>query len=217
MKKEVMADAEARIISGDDADRILCEMPIAALDQAARDTGYKRLDEALNDRKFTAMLPLFVGDAEAVLRFRKRCVPRWMQLVHREAKGASWDVSRMHARRAMKTPLGTSSVDDIRLPKTSLHFRVQPESALASPDKEQHAPVTDVLVVEEPAPRRLWRIAVESGSAVGNTSALITSLDLPSGATLDTVLEQHAAQVATGEDWRSLLAWVVSMLLLSRT
>ncbi|GHG82517.1 hypothetical protein [Comamonas sp. JC664] len=217
VKKEVMADAESRRISGDDADRIIEQVPLIALEAAARRTDFMRLKDALRDSDFLAMLPLFVGDAESVARFHTRCVPRWMQFVFMGVKGASVDVSRMHARRAMKTPLGGSSVDGLRLPKRAMHFRVQPESALASPDTAQRAPITDVLVVEEPTPRRRWRIAVESSSAADDSGPLVTSWELPVGATLEAALEMHAAQGATDEDWRGLLAWVAGMLLLPGT
>ncbi|MFP2896573.1 hypothetical protein [Myxococcus sp. AB056] len=210
----IIKDARAGRLTSKDANNIAFQFPFLALEDAARRTGFARLQEATQDDQFIKTVLLVIGDDVGMLSLlQRRAAQYWMRLVYDATGQTSHTVSPTLAASLRGTELHGYTCEDVRLPVRALHIGVPPDVVgLELPDSDGAKwTATDLLIVEESGPR-LWRLCLEALTGEGRSAHVVT-MHLPPGMPLEKAVAQHEAKAAPGLDWRPLWTWAIGAVL----
>jgi hypothetical protein len=209
----VIKDARAGRLTSKDANDIAFQLPFLALEDAARRTGFARLQEATQDDQFIKTVLLVIGDDVEMISFlQRRAAQYWMRLVYDATGQTSHTVAPALAESLRGTELHGYTCDDVRLPVRALHLVVPPDAGLELPDNDRvRWTATDLLIVEESEPR-VWRLCLEAPTGDGRSAHVVT-MALPRRMALDAAMAQHAQKAARGADWRPLWTWALGAVL----
>ncbi len=126
----------------------------------------------------------------------------WHLLVHEQRGRQRYEISADLARRLLKETPGETPMDGLRLPVDSLLLVVPEETGLAGrlPDGVT-APVTEIYVVESPAPQgRAWFLWLCLREPSGTSAYSLVNVYLNQSATLDQTLTFTRSQGGAGQD-----------------
>ncbi|NTX67637.1 hypothetical protein HUA74_44020 [Myxococcus sp. CA051A] len=192
-----------------EAAHIVTTLPLVALEEAAARTRHQRLWDALNEPEYQNALFValsFLPHLEETLT--RGAVQYWLRL--------AWEAAGRH-RHAVPPDAGAilgstelhGITDDLRLPHRALHLSVPPTAGLELADSNGALwTATDILLVEEPTPARVWRICLEALTAEGRT-AHIVNMALPSGLALNEAVALHVGE----HRWHPLWTWTLGAVL----
>ncbi|MCP3065771.1 hypothetical protein LXT21_44095 [Myxococcus sp. K38C18041901] len=204
-------------LSNDDADAIAMGLPLVAMEESARRTGYLRLQEALNaDETWAAIEAATGADPLRLGQLQRRLPQMWMRSVWHGTGRQQLAVSLADAPRLQHLELHGYTTDDVRLPGDSraVHIPVPPAAALVVPDAHGRKWLAaHLLIVEEPAPRRMWRLCLEAGTLDPAPARHVIVMDLPARTRLDTAVQRHHEKAVRGLDWRPIWTWALGAVL----
>ncbi|MCY1003917.1 hypothetical protein OWM54_42915 [Myxococcus sp. MISCRS1] len=211
-------DVAAGRLDEANAAHIASTLPLLALEESARRTGYLRLQDALvADETWDAISATTGRDPDRVAQLRRQFPEVWMRSVWHGTGRHELAVTAGAAPRLCNIALHGYTTDQVRLPvgHRAVHIIVPPSAALEVPDGLGRTWLAaHILLVEEPAPRRRWRLCVEAGALTDAPARHVMSVDLPAGVDLDTVVRGFDATVVAGARWRAIWTWTLAAVLM---
>jgi hypothetical protein len=226
MQRALVKDVERGVLTAQEGSGAVRYALLAVVERVAERVGYTRYVDLMKDAELSAALNFALEDIsrrhnintpETWEHLRQSTLQttlrHWHLVVHEQRGRQRYEVSADLARRLLKETPGELALEGLRLPVDSLLLVVPEEAGLAGrlPDGVT-APVTEIYVVESPAPQgRAWFLWMCLREPSGTSAYSLVNVYLNQGATLDQALaftrsQGGAAQDPIWEDCCRLLA-----------
>jgi|GEM_PF-1435373 len=215
MQRVLVKDVERGRLPAQDGAGAVRFALLAVIERVAARVGYTRYVELLKDPEMTDALRFAMEDIserrgleapEAREQLRQATfqttLRHWHLVVHEQRGRQRYEVTADVARRLLKETPGTLPCDGLRLPVDSLVLLVPSEVGLVGRlPGGGTAPITEIYVVESPAPEGCyWFLWLSMRDATGASAFSLVNVYLATGTTLEQAIAFTRNEGGPGQD-----------------